>query len=66
MNENELFLTARIEALEKELDQMKTKILLESKAPEMLKFIQHVYNTMPNGSSLQTRAEQLIKKSTEL
>lgn len=45
--------------------QMANAILI-SKAPEMLEFIQHVYNSMPNGSSLQKKAERLIKEATEL
>jgi len=40
--------------------------LLMSKAPEMLEFITYVSNTIPKGSMLQEKAEQLIKEATEL
>lgn len=39
---------------------------LISMCPQMLEFIKYVYNSMPKGSTLQVKAEEIIKQTTEL
>lgn len=39
---------------------------IKNEHAKMLEFITHVMDTMPNGSSLQEKARQLIKEGTEI
>lgn len=48
------------------LEELQANAKLIIKSLEMLDFIKHVYNSMPKGSTLQTKAEKLIKEATTI